>query len=260
VFDKNVEWIADKFTADIYGSVNIKAAPYEVNGKISSSRGRLAYLGRNLDVDFAEIDIVKNRIFLTLQAEAAVTRKSPDPPFDAIEDTIRVDIRHSPLDSLDINLASKDYSGKTSAEEAYQMITGVPSAAPGDLEFMRKEIARVIDSSIINPFFSEIVRETGIADDVRLDVSALAERAAVGGKLDGLEAPERMNVYMGKSFGRMYLGYNMEFMRDVSSLQLLSGFEVIYRIRGGNILRAVYQPEENGDSRKYLGIERRIRF
>ena len=260
VFEQNVEWISDRFTADIYGSLNIKGAPYEVNGKLSSNRGRLTYLGKKLDIDFAEIDIAKNKIFLTLQAEAAVSRKNPDPPFDAVQDTIRVDIRHSPLESLDINLASKDFSDKTSGEQAYQMITGVPSAAPGDLEFMRREIAKVIDSSIINPFFSEIFRETGLVDDVRLDASAMTSRAAAGNKLDGLDAPESMNLYMGKSFGRMYLGYNMEFMRDTSSLQLFRGFEIIYRIKGDNILRAVYQPDENGDSRRYLGVERRIRF
>jgi len=49
-------------------------------------------------------------------------------------------------------------------------------------------------------------------------------------------------------------------MRDTSSLQLFRGFEIIYRIKGDNILRAVYQPDENGDSRRYLGVERRIRF
>ncbi|PKM99914.1 MAG: hypothetical protein CVU78_03905 [Elusimicrobia bacterium HGW-Elusimicrobia-2] len=260
VFDRNVEWISDKFKADIYGSINIKGAPYEVNGKISSSRGRLTYLGKNLDIDFAEIDIVKNKIFITLQAEAEVSRKNPNPPFEVIADTIRVDIRHSPLESLDINLASKDFSDKTSGEQAYQMITGVPSAAPGDLEFMKKEMAKVIDTSIINPFFSEIVRGTGIVDDVRLDVSALAARADSGNKLDGLNAADKMNLYMGKSFGRMYFGYNVEMMKDISSLQLFSGFEIIYRIRGNNILRAVYQPDESGDSRKYLGLERRIRF
>ncbi|MCD6311477.1 MAG: hypothetical protein J7M11_03360 [Elusimicrobia bacterium] len=260
VFDKNVEWVADKFKADIYGSINIKGPPYEVNGKILSSRGRLTYLGKNLSVDFAEVDIAKNKIFLTLQAEAAVSRKNPNPPFEEIPDTIKVDIKHSPLESLDINLGSTEFSEKTSGEQAYQMITGVPSATGGDIEFMKKEIAKMIDSSIINPFFSEIVRETGIADDVRLDVSAFAKMSDTGDKLDALDVADKMNLYMGKSFGRMYFGYNVEFMKDISSLQLFHGFEMIYRIRGGNILKAVYQPDENGEGRKYLGVEKRIRF
>ncbi|MEA2082565.1 MAG: translocation/assembly module TamB domain-containing protein [Elusimicrobiota bacterium] len=260
VFDKNVEWVSDKFKADIYGSLNIKGPPYEVNGKISSSRGRLSYLGKNLSVDFAEVDIVKNKIFLTLQAEAEVSRKNPNPPFQEIPDTIKVDIKHSPLDSLDINLGSAEFSEKTSGEQAYQMITGVPSATGGDIEFMKNEIAKMIDSSVINPFFSELVRETGLADDVRLDVPAIAKMSARGDKLEALDIADRMNLYMGKSFGRMYIGYNVEFMRDISSLELFHGFEMIYRIRGGNVLKAVYQPDESGEGRKYLGVEKRIRF
>ncbi len=260
VFDRNVEWVSDKFKADIYGSINIKGPPYEVNGKISSSRGRLTYLGKNLNIDFAEVDIAKNKIFLTLQAEAAVSRKNPNPPFEDIPDTIKVDINHSPLEALDINLGSVEFSEKTSGEQAYQMITGVPSATGGDIEFMKNEIAKMIDSSIINPFFSEIVRETGIADDVRLDVSAFAKMSDTEDKLGALDVADNVNLYMGKSFGRMYLGYNVEFMKDISSLQLFHGFEIIYRIRGGNILKAVYQPDENGEGRKYLGLEKRIRF
>ncbi|MBU3956052.1 translocation/assembly module TamB, partial [bacterium] len=253
-------WVADRFNADIYGSIHINGPPYEVNGKISSNRGRLTYLGKNLNIDFAEVDIAKNKIFLTLQAEAAVSRKNPNPPFEDIPDTIRVDIKHSPLESLDINLRSREFSEKTSGEQAYQMITGVPSATGGDIEFMKNEIAKMVDSSVINPFLSEIVRETGIVDDIRLDASAFAKISNTENKLDALNVADKMNLYMGKSFGRMYFGYNVEFMKEVSSLQLYHGFEIIYRIKGNNILRAVYQPDETGEGRKYLGVEKRIRF
>ncbi|MCD6412681.1 MAG: hypothetical protein J7L54_00845, partial [Elusimicrobia bacterium] len=118
----------------------------------------------------------------------------------------------------------------------------------------------IVDSSVISPILSDAFAQAGIADDVRISLSAAQKISQTGGKLDALDLADKMNLYLGKSFGKMYLGYNMEFMKDVSKLDLRYGFEVMYRMRGGNILKAIYRPDEGGQGERYLGIEKRIRF
>jgi len=258
-FDKNVKWLADKFKANIYGELKIEGPPFLVNGKVSTNQGSLYYLGKTLNVNFAEVEFVNNKGFLTLKAEAPVRRKRPVPPFDEIEDVIMVDIKHSPLASLDINLASKEFSKEDSRTQDYQFLPG-KSTGLSDIESMKKEIAKIIDSSLISPIFSEIFQEAGIADEVRVSVPAFEKITEAENKLSALDMADRMNLYMGKSFGKMHLGYNIEFMRNVSSLDLRHGIEVMYRIKGNNVLKAIYMPDEEGEGRKYLGIERHIRF
>ncbi|MFH1957687.1 MAG: translocation/assembly module TamB domain-containing protein [bacterium] len=258
-FDKNVRWMADNFKADIYGELKIEGPPFLVNGKLSTNQGSLYYLGKTLRVDFAEVEFVNNRCFLTLKADAPVRRKSSVPPFDEVEDTVMVDIKHSPLDSLDINLTSKEFSKEDSRAQDYRVLPG-KGAGLSDIESMKNEIAKIIDSSFISPIFSEFFQEAGLADEVKVEVPAFEKITDAENKLSALDMADRMNLYMGKSFGKMHLGYNIEFMRNVSSLDLRHGIEVMYRIKGNNVLKAVYMPDEEGEGRKYLGIERHIRF
>jgi len=255
-FDKNVKWMADNFKANIYGELNIEGPPFLVNGKLSTNQGSLCYLGKTLSVDFAEVEFVNNKSFLTLKAEAPIRRKSAVPPFDEVEDTVMVDIKHSPLNALDINLTSKEFSPKT---RDYHLLPG-GNAGLSDIESIKKEIAKIVDSSFISPIFSEVFQEAGLADEVKVEVPAFEKITDAENKLSALDMADRMNLYMGKSFGRMHLGYNIEFMRNVSSLDLRHGIEVMYRIKGSNVLKAVYMPDEEGEGRKYLGIERHIRF
>ena len=262
-FDENVKWISDNFKATIYGELKIESPPFLVNGKISTNQGSLYYIGKyfgkTLDINFAEVEFINNKGFLTLEAEAPVRWKNAVPPFDEVEDTVTVDIKHSPLDSLDINLVSKELSKKDSRSPDYQILSG-ESTGLSEIESMKKEIAKIIDFSLISPIFSEIFQEAGIIDDVRINISAFEKITDAENKLSALDMTNRMNLYMGKSFGKMHLGYNVEFMRNVSSLDLRHGIEVMYRIKGNNVLKAIYMPDEEGEGRKYLGIERYIRF
>ncbi|MFH1352546.1 MAG: translocation/assembly module TamB domain-containing protein [bacterium] len=258
-FDKNVKWMADNFKADIYGELKIEGPPFLVNGKLSTNQGSLYYLGKTLSVDFAEVEFVNNRCFLTLKADAPVRRKSSVPPFDEVEDTVMVDIKHSPLDSLDINLTSKEFSKEDSRTQDYHVLPG-KGAGLSDIESMKNEIAKIIDSSFISPIFSEFFQEAGLADEVKVKVPAFEKITDTENKLSALDMADRMNLYMGKSFGKMHLGYNIEFMRNVSSLDLRHGIEVMYRIKGNNVLKAIYMPDEEGEGQKYFGIERHIRF
>jgi len=225
-----------------------------VNGALTSIKGELSYLGATFSVKEATVECINDELFLETTAECPVEN-----------DTIILVVERGKWGKIKPKFTSRS-DPEMSQEEALNKATGLDSlkfsAQEGDA-LLRKELLRLIDSSLASPLIKSILRSTGLVDVVKVD-TALAQKT--GEKLNSRETAEGegkssllqgTKITLGKYLSsNLYLGYKLKFEEGLlNRLELRHEVELLYRLKRGISLRG-----KLGEEERYFGVERQIRF
>lgn len=247
-------WYENKFAeVQVQGHMRLSGpwSEFTVNGTISAVKGELSYLGATFLVKAATVECVNNELFLEVQAECPIE-----------DDTIVLVVERGSWGKVKPKFVSRR-DPQMSQQEAMLKATGLDSLRFSPQEgdaILRKELLRLIDSSLASPLIKSILKSTGLVDVVKVD-AAFAQNA--GERLTTPGTNERTSLFEGTeiTFGKylssnLYLGYNILFEEGLfNRLELRHEVEVLYRLKTGTALRS-----RLGEKERYFGIERQIRF
>jgi len=225
-----------------------------VNGMLTAIKGELSYLGATFSIKEATVECINDELFLETTAECPVE-----------DDTIILVVERGKWGKIKPKFSSRRDPEMTQ-EEALNKATGLDSlkfsAQEGDA-LLRKELLKLIDSSLASPLIRSILRSTGLVDVVKVD-TALAQKT--GEKLNSRQPGEGeetssllegTRITLGKYLSsNLYLGYKLQFEEGfLNRLELRHEVELLYRLKRGISLKG-----KLGEEERYFGVERQIRF
>jgi len=225
-----------------------------VNGALSAVKGEISYLGATFSVKEANVECINDELFLEVRAECPVE-----------DDTIVLVVERGKWGKVKPQFVSRN-DPQMSQQEALVKATGLDSlklsSQEGDV-LLRKELLKLIDSSLASPLIKSILRSTGIVDVVKID-TAIAQKT--GERLSSVKPAEQgerssllegTKITLGKYLSNsLYLGYKLQFEEGyLNRLELRHEVELLYRIKRGISLRG-----KLGEEERYFGVERQIRF
>jgi len=225
-----------------------------VNGAITAVKGEISYLGATFTVKEAAVECINDELFLEARAECPIKG-----------DTIMLVVERGKWGRVKPKFTSRSDPEMTE-QEALVKATGLDSLRFSTQEgnaLLRKELLKLIDSSLASPLIKSILRSTGLVDVVKVDTN-LAQKT--GERLSSLEASkgearssllEGTEITLGKYLSNeLYLGYKLQFDEGLlNKLELRHEVELLYRLKRGISLRG-----KVGEQERYFGIERQIRF
>lgn len=225
-----------------------------VNGILTAVKGEISYLGAIFNVKEATVECINDELFLQVRAECPVE-----------DDIIMLVVERGKWGRIKPKFTSRS-DPEMSEEEALAKATGLDSLKLSSQErdaLLRRELLRLIDSSLASPLIKSILKSTGIVDVVKIDTT-LAQRT--GGRLSSPEAGEGgkrsslldgTKITLGKYLNtNLYLGYKLQFEEGyLNRLELRHELELLYRLKRGTSLKG-----RLGEEERYLGVEKQIRF
>jgi len=225
-----------------------------VNGAITAVKGDISYLGATFTVKEATVECINDELFLEARAECPIKG-----------DTIMLVVERGKWGKVKPKFTSRSDPEMTE-QEALVKATGLDSLRFSTQEgnaLLRKELLKLIDSSLASPLIKSILRSTGLVDVVKVDTN-LAQKT--GERLTSPEASkgeqkssllEGTEITLGKFLSSdLYLGYKLQFEEGLlNKLELRHEVELLYRLKRGTSLRG-----KVGEQERYFGIERQIRF
>ena len=250
-------WYENRFAeAQAQGHMRLTGPTEEltVNGALTAVKGEISYLGAIFNVKEATVECINDELFLQVRAECPVE-----------DDTIMLVVERGKWGRIKPKFTSRS-DPEMSQEEALAKATGLDSLKLSSQErdaLLRRELLRLIDSSLASPLIKSILKSTGIVDVVKVDTT-LAQKtgerlsspeAGEGGKRSSLL--DGTKITLGKYLNtNLYLGYKLQFEeRFLNRLELRHELELLYRLKRGISLRG-----KLGEEERYLGVERQIRF
>jgi len=252
-----------------------------VNGRMETIKGELAYLGTKYDIKEVVIEYIDDIPYLEARAETGVQRIEPGSEgLDSsswVDDVIVLSINRARLADIRPTFSSLNYPNETSQQKAMNLgTTGIDTEQikPAERELLlKKEVLKLVDSSLASPIIKGILKRSGIIDVVTVDIKpgqkspsettlgpeAEARENGVGSVLEGTRVT--LGKYLGK---KLFLGYNIELTESVGAqnrLELIHELEFFYRLGGRKFLKGrTSWDSDRGEKEQYLGIENRIRF
>ncbi len=225
-----------------------------VNGTITAVKGEISYLEATFTVKEATVECIDDELFLEARAECPVKG-----------DTIMLVVERGKWGKVKPKFISRSDPEMTE-QEALAKATGLDSLRFSTQEgngLLRKELLKLIDSSLASPLIKSILRSTGLVDVVKVDTN-LAQKT--GERLSSPEASkgeqkssllEGTEITLGKYLSSdLYLGYKLQFDEGLlNKLELRHEVELLYRLKRGTSLKG-----KVGEQERYFGIERQIRF
>ncbi len=225
-----------------------------VNGTLTSDKGEISYLGATFSVKEVIVECINDELFLQARAECPVEN-----------DTITLVVERGRWGKIKPKFSSRS-DPEMSEEEALVKATGLDSLTLSPQEgdaLLRRELLRLIDSSLASPLIKSILKSMGMVDVVKVEASLVQK---TGDRLSSPESAEGegkdsllegTKITFGKYLSNdLYLGYKLRFEEGyLNKLELRHELEVLYRIRRGTSLRG-----RLGEEERYLGVERQIRF
>ncbi len=252
-----------------------------VNGRMETMKGALNYLGTKYDIKEAVLEYIDDVPYLEARAETRVQRIEPGSEgLDStswVDDVIILSIDRARLADIKPTFSSLNYPNETSQQKAMNLgTTGIDTEQikPEERELLlKKEVLKLVVSSLASPIIKGILKRSGIIDVVTVDIKP--GQKSPGETTFGPEAEARENgtgsvlegtrVTLGKYLGRnLFMGYNIELAESVGAqnrLELIHELEFLYRLGGRKFLKGRSSwDRDKGEKEQYLGIENRIRF
>ena len=225
-----------------------------VNGAITAAKGEISYLGATFIVKEATVECINDELFLEARAECPIQ-----------DDTIMLVVERGKWGKVKPKFISRSNPEMTE-QEALVKATGLDSLRFSTQEgsaLLRKELLKLIDSSLASPLIKSILRSTGLVDVVKVDTGSTqktAERLSSPEATKGREINsllEGTEITFGKYLSNdLYLGYKLQFAEGfLNKLELRHEVELLYRLKRGISLRG-----KLGEQERYFGVERQIRF
>jgi len=250
-------WYENRFAeAQAQGHMRLTGPTEEltVNGTLTAVKGEISYLGAIFNVKEATVECINDELFLQVRAECPVE-----------DDTIMLVVERGKWGKIKPKFTSRS-DPEMSEEEALAKATGLDSLKLSSQEgdaLLRRELLKLIDSSLASPLIKSILKSTGIVDVVKVDttlVQKTGERLNSPGAAKGKEGNsflEGTKIILGKYLNtNLYLGYKLQFEEGfLNRLELRHELELLYRLKRGTSLKG-----RLGEEERYLGVEKQIRF
>ncbi len=250
-------WYENRFAeAQAQGHMRLTGPTEEltVNGALTAVKGEISYLGVIFNVKEATVECINDEVFLQVRAECPVE-----------DDTIMLVVERGKWGKIKPKFTSRS-DPEMSEQEALAKATGLDSLKLSSQEgdaLLRRELLKLIDSSLASPLIKSILKSTGMVDVVKVETT-LAQKT--GERLNSPEVAkgkggnsllEGTKITLGKYLNtNLYLGYKLQFEEGyLDRLELRHELELLYRLKRGTSLKG-----RLGEEERYLGVERQIRF
>jgi len=250
-------WYKNRFAeVQVQGGMRLTGPSEEltVNGTLTAVKGEISYLKATFNVKEATVECINDELFLQVRAECPVE-----------DDTIMLVVERGKWGKIKPKFSSRS-DPEMSEQQALVKATGLDSLTLSSQEgdaLLRRELLKLIDSSLASPLIKSILKSVGMVDVVKVEANVVQK---TGERLTSPEAPEQgekssllegTRITLGKYLSdKLYLGYKVRFEEGyLNRLELRHELELLYRIRRGTSLRGRLGQEE-----RYLGVERQIRF
>lgn len=266
-------WYENEFVSLlIQGDLKIEGKrSFLVNAHFESEKGDLNYLGNNFEIKRVVFDVLDSVPYLSGSAETQIVVSAPQDPSIQIQDTITMEIERSRLGEKPPRFSSKNYP-TLSQEKLLAAITGfegeVTSAADKEL-ILRREIVKLLDSSLATPIVKNILRRTGLVDIIRVSRApgqVEETKGATGAAQSTLSEILKGTKYtVGKYlFSRWLLEYSLSMESLQNRLDLRHETELTYRLKSNIYLHGIYEiPSKTIPGREYnraIFLEHQSRF
>ena len=251
-------WYKNRFAeAQVEGHMKLTGPSEEltVNGTLTAVKGEISYLGATFNVKEATVECINDELFLQVRAECPVEN-----------DIIMLVVERGKWGKIKPKFSSRS-DPEMSEQEALVKATGLDSLTLSPQEgdaLLRRELLKLIDSSLASPLIKSILKSLGgMVDVVKVEASLVQKTGERLTSPEAGEGRERSSLLEGTkiTFGKylsndLYLGYKLRFEEGyLNKLELRHEMELLYRVRRGISLRGKLAGEE-----RYLGVERQIRF
>jgi hypothetical protein len=270
---KNTKFENSFVNASILGGINLSGTvgDVKVSGIIESDRGNISYLSNNFDIDTAKIEITGGKLFISGEASAQIFTSG-----ESELEVIKLFVDRSDLENLNLHFSSKsDPSLESDRVLARVTRTEQDANRPAgpSMDFLaRQQLVRIFQANIAAPIAKNVLRKTGVVDNVRVQflnqdpVRAVDEREpTVSELLHGTKYSVEKNLT-----NNLLLGYNLTFDQQDSlgrtqeqKLDLRHEVELMYRLSKYFSLKGSYELESENQfyqpDRRVM-LEHRLRF
>ncbi|MCX5781441.1 MAG: translocation/assembly module TamB domain-containing protein, partial [Elusimicrobia bacterium] len=261
---KNTWYDNELASINFGGSIKLtgKADDPKVNGKIEAQRGIISYFGSEFTVKQALLEIVNDEVYL--EAEASCEAYIPG---QSIPDTITMIIDRAEISKIKPRFSSKDNQQLTSEKALARAARMDPSMYEGeDREFlMRRQLIRVIDSSLATPIARNILRKSGLVDQFKVQYIDKTETKPVNPNQTSM-----VDILYGTKYSmekyltnQVLFGYSLIFDRLQDHLAFRHELELSYKWTKNIFLRGSYQPANKdlgSEGERKISIEQMFRF
>lgn len=250
-------WYENRFAeAQAQGHMRLTGPTEEltVNGALTAVKGEISYLGVVFNVKEATIECINDELFLQVRAECPVE-----------DDTIMLVVERGKWGKIKPKFTSRS-DPEMNEQEALAKATGLDSLKLSSQEgdaLLRRELLKLIDSSLASPLIKSILKSTGMVDVVKVETTfaqktgeRLNSPEVAKGK-EGNSLLDGTKITLGKYLNtNLYLGYKLQFEEGyLDRLELRHELELLYRFKRGTSLKG-----KLGEEERYLGVEKQIRF
>lgn len=248
------------------GKINLKGKldAIKASGVVESDNGNIFYMGNNLNVIYAKLEIINDEIFISGEGDAEVYNTGESMP-----DVVKVYLERSTIDNLKTRFVSKNDPTLDSNKVLSRLTKTDPSQRQildTNTDYLVKQQAvRMFSANIATPLANTVLKKTGIIDNVRLGyVNADNLQVSSGDSPTMAEILYGMKYSVEKNINRnLQLGYSVTFGQLNREIDLKHALEMSLRlnrflfIRGSYGLRSEdpqYKPENT------IMFEQRLRF
>lgn len=261
---KNTWYDNQLASVQIRGTLRLDG-PYRtplVAGAIDAERGAISYFGAEFDLTHASLELVNRKVFVEGEATANVYAAT-----DTGSDTITMVVEKSELSTIKPRFVSQLDPALTS-EQALAKATGIAPGMFKDVDrafIMRRQLIRLVDSTLATPLARSILRRSGIADSFK--VQHIKQQPITPDEPSNPTVAELLygtKYSMGKNLtNQLQLGYSVVFDELNNKLSLRHAVEMSYRLQPNTFLKGSYELDTHNPLRQYdkrITLEQQWRF
>ena len=260
-------WYENQFAnVNVRGWIKLKdkTKKIRVSGKVEAIKGDVNYVGTNFEIKEATLEFKDGIGYLEGKAETRVQRLESQTGKDGrwTEDVIVMVFEKGKLGEVKPIFFSKNFPDTNSEQAMRLAITGVDvdNMPAEDREtFLRREVVRLLDSTLASPFIKNVLKRTGLLDVVKIT----KEDEKVEQKIDIRSGQTSLwngtTITVGKYLNdRLFLGYSLGLYEKLQNkLDLKQEIEMSYRLKRSLYIKSILGLEEE---EKKIFLEHQWRF
>jgi hypothetical protein len=254
---------------NVQGGIQLtgKGAYPTVDGKVEALRGSISYVGTDFKIKSANLDIVKNDVYLQGEGECEIYDQDSND-----YDTVTLQIDRAKLAEIKPRFISKNNS-LLASDKTMQKAAGIQSLDSDSTNNVRRQLVRFFDSTLATPLAKTLLIKSGLADSFKVNYSnsyANNSQSPIPIPSPDTDPSSMANVLAGTKYSlekyltdRVLLGYSVTFDNFQNKLDLRHELELSYRWTKNLFIKGYYGLDTNnpmGEYDKKITFERQWKF
>ena len=264
-------WYENQFAnANVKGWIKLKdkTKKIRVSGKVEAIKGDVNYVGTNFEIKEATLEFKDGVGYLEGKAETLVQRLESQTSDDGrwTEDIIVMVFEKGKLGEVKPIFYSKNFPDTNSEQAMRLAIAGVDvdnMPAEERETFLKREVVRLLDSTLASPFIKNILKRTGLLDVVK--VTKEDEKVEQNGYSTIDTQSGQASIWNGTTItvgkylnDRLFLGYSLGLYDKLQNkLDIKQEIEMSYRLKRSLYIKSILGLEEE---EKKVFLEHQWRF